>query len=383
MVTATLSAPTPGTPKLSDYSRVERWEPSERVRAQLASGDLKPTVVVLVPAHNEQEGIARTVRSLLSQSYPPTRIVVAGDNCTDDTLAIAGRYPVTVMETVDNPHRKSGALNQAWLRYGRHADAVLTMDADTVLSPDTLEEMVLTLYEDRSVAAVCARYWAREQDTFPRRLQRLEYARYDDTREIRGWRIQVASGAAALYRNTALFRLPEVWTRQGPWDNTSLIEDYALTLDLKALGFRARAAEGAHVLTDTPDSFSSLWQQRQRWGRGGFDECRKRGWAPETRRDISAYGLFAFGLCMRLLFIVYLVLVLTMGMGWSLSLIGLLPLGIMWLERVTSAWRLPGRTWRDMVIVLPLVVEDAYGLFLEACTTVAISRSLRGDSQNW
>lgn len=340
-------------------------------------------VIVIVPAHNEQDGIARTLRSLVNQSLAPHQIVVAADNCTDATVEIAQHFPVTVMETVDNTHRKAGAMNQAWRRHARDADVILTMDADTVLRPDTVEHMVSSLFADRSNAAVCARYWARERRGLARRLQRLEYARYDDTREIRNWRIQVASGAAAAYRATVLRKLPRVRAGGDPWDESSLIEDYALTLDLKAAGFRARASRGAHVLTDTPASFGALWRQRQRWGRGGFDECRKRGWAPETRRDIATYGLFAVGILLRFAWVAYLIFILTAGLGLTLSLIGLIPLGVMWLDRVTSAWRVPGRTWGDMALVVPLLIEDAYGLFLEACTTVAVVRSMRRSDQAW
>ena len=44
-------------------------------------------VVVVVPAHNEQESIARTIKALLGQTRQPDRIVVVADNCTDRTVA--------------------------------------------------------------------------------------------------------------------------------------------------------------------------------------------------------------------------------------------------------------------------------------------------------
>ncbi|CAG7574088.1 glycosyl transferase family 2 [Barrientosiimonas humi] len=353
------------------------------MRSWLRAGLVVPEIVAIVPAHNEQDCVAQTITSLLTQTVPPTTIVLVADNCTDRTVEIAREFPVVVMETVDNPHRKSGALNQAWALHGRDADVVFTMDADTVLQPDSIEQLVASMLSDRSSAAVCARYWARDAQGLAQRLQRLEYARYDDNRELRGWRIQVASGAAAMYRGEVLRRLPRVRAGRGPWDEFSLIEDYGLTLDLKSQGYRVRASSGAHVITDTPKTFGELWTQRLRWGRGGVDECRKRGWVWGTRRDIAAYGLFGFGLLLRLLFIVYVALVLALGMSMTLSLIGMVPLAIMWFDRVTSAWRVPGRDWRDMAIVLPMLIEDFYGLFLEVCTAVAVVRSLRGSDQNW
>ena len=61
-------------------------------------------VVVVVPAHNEEESIARTIKALLGQSRQPDRIVVVADNCSDRTVAISRSFGrrVTVIETVGN-----------------------------------------------------------------------------------------------------------------------------------------------------------------------------------------------------------------------------------------------------------------------------------------
>lgn len=354
------------------------------LEAIVAPNDPTPhSIVVLVPAHNEAAQIGETITSLMGQSVPPAHIVIAADNCTDDTVALARQFPVTVMETVGNTARKSGAMNQAWLRYGQGADFVLTMDADTTLRPDTLERMLDGVMKDRARAAVCARYWAKPGTGMAWRLQRLEYARYDDTRELRGWRVQVASGAASLYRGSALRQIVHSFDRPGPWDDHSLIEDYALTLDLKTLGFHVRAASGAQVLTDTPATFGSLWQQRMRWGRGGVDECRKRGWTHATRRDISCYLLFLFGLTMRIVWMVYFTMLITLAAGFAFSLIGFIPLALVWMDRVTSAWRVPERRWTDVLIAATILAEDFYGFFLEACTGASIYRSLRNSQQAW
>jgi cellulose synthase/poly-beta-1,6-N-acetylglucosamine synthase-like glycosyltransferase len=53
----------------------------------------QPRVAVLIPAHNEAKGIARTLRSLLAQTRVPDFITVVAHNCTDDTAAIARTFP--------------------------------------------------------------------------------------------------------------------------------------------------------------------------------------------------------------------------------------------------------------------------------------------------
>ena len=76
-----------------------------------------PRIVALVPAHNEESDIGRTLDGLLSQTRPIDRIVVILDNCTDGTdgtdgtEAVVRRYKgVTVQKTFGNIDEKVGAL---------------------------------------------------------------------------------------------------------------------------------------------------------------------------------------------------------------------------------------------------------------------------------
>ena len=104
-------------------------------QARTATG----TVCVVVPAHNEEDTIARTITALLKQTRRPDRIVIVADNCTDRTVEIARSFGqrVTVVETVGNKHRKVGALTLGWQQYvSQGYDYMLGVDADTVLSPE-------------------------------------------------------------------------------------------------------------------------------------------------------------------------------------------------------------------------------------------------------
>lgn len=99
-------------------------------------------MVVLIPAHDEAAGIAATVRAVLAQTRPADLVLVVADNCTDDTEQLARDAGAATLATVGNTDRKAGALNQALdTLAGTLADddAVLVMDADTLLAPDFIE----------------------------------------------------------------------------------------------------------------------------------------------------------------------------------------------------------------------------------------------------
>ena len=384
------ATPAPATPEPRPARDTERPAPRRRATTSRAAATSVTTVTVLVPAHNEEIGIAATIEGLLAQESPEwlriAGIVVIANNCSDRTAEIARGYPVTVLEMAHNPDKKAGALNHGWREVCRgteDADLVLTMDADTVLQPDTLAAMAAEMRGNAVLGAVCARYWATPGRGLVWRLQRLEYARYDDLRDLRGWRVSVASGAAAMYRGSALEQVAAAREAGEPWDGASLIEDYALTLELKARGWRVAAARHAHVHTTPPTTFRELWQQRLRWGRGGMDEVLKRGWSTATRTDCLSYLLFAFSVFFRVLFLAMLTLMIVYDVPFRYALIGLIPLGVMWLERVTSMWRVPDRGWRDVALVAVLLVEDVYGFFLEMCAVVASWRCLNARRQAW
>lgn len=60
---------------------------ARRTRAAVDPADL-PSVVVIVPAHNEAHCIGRLIESLLEQDYPKLRVRIALDRCTDETETI-------------------------------------------------------------------------------------------------------------------------------------------------------------------------------------------------------------------------------------------------------------------------------------------------------
>ena len=165
------------------------------------SGDF---VVAVVPAHNEEGGIADTLRALAGQSRPPDLTVVVSDNSTDRTVQVAGTFAgVVVIETVDNTDKKAGALNQVLARLLPHLDGddlILAQDADSVLSNDFIENAVRHLVARPDFGAIGGVFAGSEGGGFVGHLQRNEYARYArDVQRMNG-KCLVVTGTAALFR---------------------------------------------------------------------------------------------------------------------------------------------------------------------------------------
>src|SRR5262245_5299671 len=59
-------------------------------------------ITAIVPAYNEAESIAETIRSLQAQTWPISQIIVVDDCSTDDTGSIAAALGVKVIRPAAN-----------------------------------------------------------------------------------------------------------------------------------------------------------------------------------------------------------------------------------------------------------------------------------------
>lgn len=119
--------------------------------ARLPDPPAWPAVTTIVPARDEAESIAETVRSLLAQDYPgPLRLVVVDDRSTDGTGEVARRAGAgdARLSVVTGGARPAGWTGKLWaLQQGLEAagpvrDLLLFTDADIRHAPDSLRQLV-------------------------------------------------------------------------------------------------------------------------------------------------------------------------------------------------------------------------------------------------
>ncbi|MBP7069321.1 MAG: glycosyltransferase, partial [Methanothrix sp.] len=73
-------------------------------------------ILTIVPAHNEEPTLDSCINGIRNQTIE-TDILVVCDNCTDKTEQLAQSLEVNTLKTINNVHKKSGALNQALDKY--------------------------------------------------------------------------------------------------------------------------------------------------------------------------------------------------------------------------------------------------------------------------
>ena len=92
-----------------------------------------PSVSIIIPAHNEEKSIAKTIKSVLNLDYPKdkVKIIVVNDQSTDKTKEIAKKFKEVLV--VDNKHKgigKASALNRGLKLVFTELFSVLDADSE-------------------------------------------------------------------------------------------------------------------------------------------------------------------------------------------------------------------------------------------------------------
>ncbi|MGE6763033.1 exopolysaccharide biosynthesis GT2 family glycosyltransferase EpsU [Corallococcus interemptor] len=232
---------------------------------------------VIIPSHNEELGIARTVANLSAVDYPAhlRRIIVVADNCSDATAEKAREAGATVLERQDAVKRGKGyALAHAFEHSQRDgfADAVVVVDADTVVSSNLLHAFSRRL-ED-GAHGVQAHYGVMNPTASWRtRLMTIALGMFHRVRSMGRERLGVSCG---LRGNGMCFT--HAVLKQVPHDAFSVVEDLEYGIRLARAGHRVHYAWEAEVLGEMVTAEKQSRSQRQRW-EGGRAQMRKlHGW---------------------------------------------------------------------------------------------------------
>ena len=305
---------------------------------------------VIVPAHDEESEIVRTVQALLALDYPAGlfRVFVVADNCSDSTAAKAAAAGAHVIVRQDMERRGKGhALRHAFSQSlaDRFADAVVVVDADTLPSPNLLSAFAARL--EAGAAVIQADYGVRNPTASWRtRIMTIALAAFHGVRSMARERLRLSSGL----RGNGMAFSRSVLERHPP-TAFSIVEDLEYGIQLGYAGIRVEYAHEAKVLGHMAVTEQASRTQRRRWELGR--KALVRAHVPRLlsqawqRRDVRLFDLAIdlmvppigqLVLLSVLGFAAALVLAPRLGMAqclWALSLAGI---GV----HVLKGWRVSG-----------------------------------------
>lgn len=245
------------------------WQARRKKRSEKIIFGL-PTFSVIIPAHNEEHTLLRSIQSVVDTRYPKDQleIVVMDDGSSDQTYALAERFRLLhdynfKLVTQQNAG-KAHALNRA-MRYHATGELMMCLDADSTLAPDALINAA-RYFVDPRVVALSANVKIRPTGTLFNLIQLYEYlVCYQMKRAQTVFNMEyIIGGIGSTFRRSALVAV-------GYYDTDTITEDIDLTMKLLRLGNKEhRVMYGSDVIAETESvlDLKGLIRQRFRWKYG-------------------------------------------------------------------------------------------------------------------
>ncbi|MHC1771096.1 MAG: glycosyltransferase [Flexilinea sp.] len=235
-----------------------------------------PMVSVLVPAHNEEKVIARTLESLLQFNYPADsyEIIVINDNSDDNSAKILNgikqNYPnrmVTIINTdnISGGKGKSNALNIG-LQYCRGRFVVI-YDADNTPEKDALRYLVAEISTNEKLGAVIGKFRTRNRNAnWLTRFINIETIAFQWMAQAGRWQLFnlcTIPGTNFIIRKSILDSI-------GGWDIHALAEDTEISFQIYRKGYMIKFLPQAVTWEQEPQTLKVWFQQRTRWVKGNI-----------------------------------------------------------------------------------------------------------------
>lgn len=254
-------------------------------RTRLQPGQPTKRFAILIPAHNEERLLPGLLTSLARLDYPTNLfdVHVVADNCSDQTAVAGERGGANVHVRTDLVQRGKGPALQ-WLfervrQAEMHFDAVVILDADSIVSQNFLQVMAARL--DAGELVIQAYYAVRDPGSSwssSLRFTALALLHY-----LRPLGRMALGGSVGLKGNGMVFSTA-IFSRY-PW-SAAITEDIELHMKLILDGERVTFAPDAVVWGEMPGSLANSASQHDRWERGRL-EMRRR-YVPELAQKCLA-----------------------------------------------------------------------------------------------
>jgi hyaluronan synthase len=245
-----------------------------------ATGPL-PYLTVIIPAYNEGAMVEKAIAAVAASDYPADRmeIICIDDGSTDDTwfyIQQAQRHYPHLLRPIRfaaNRGKKEGLY--AGFTRGR-GEIFVTIDSDSIISPDALRHLVAPLLADGMIGAVAGnvKVYNRNQ-SFMGKMQGVRFVNLDYLRASQSlYRAVVCTpGSLSAYRRRALMPHLTAWRRQtflgAPCHHS---EDRALTNFILRGGHYTYYQRTALVYTLVPETYRGVCRMYLRWERGNVRE---------------------------------------------------------------------------------------------------------------
>ena len=234
-----------------------------------------PFISIFIPAHNEENTIEATVRSVCDSEYYKDdeynfEVIVINDGSTDSTGEILANLkkdlPQLKIVTRHPPRSGKGkgfVLNDA-LTLSR-GEIIGVFDADTQIKTDYL--MTIIQYLNGDIDGVQSRVkMFNLNENYLARMQHVEFASFGNTLTAKD-----NLGSTGFLGGNGQFVKKEAIINSGRWDGFAVTEDLNLAIKIILQGGKIRYCGECAVYQEAVTDWRAFFRQRVRWAIGNFE----------------------------------------------------------------------------------------------------------------
>lgn len=220
-----------------------------------------PSISIVIPAHNEEKTIARTIKQVKKMIYPRKKEIIVVDNGSKDKTYEAAKKIRGIKIFKKKWTGKAKALNFG-LKQAK-GEVFVCVDSDSY--PDKNALMNSVPFFEKNVGAVTTTVLVKDNKTLFEKMQQIEYILVSWSRKIFEYleSIYVTPGPMSLYKRKALIKV-------GGFDEKNMTEDIEIAWNLLRHKYKIKMALDAKVKTFVPSGIRGWWHQRIRWNIGGI-----------------------------------------------------------------------------------------------------------------
>jgi cellulose synthase/poly-beta-1,6-N-acetylglucosamine synthase-like glycosyltransferase/exo-beta-1,3-glucanase (GH17 family) len=236
-----------------------------------------PFVSIHVPAYKEQPHVLKeTLEALSKLNYTNYEVLVIINNTPEDFY----KAPIKALceelgdkfiyLDIECTGFKAGALNKALDFINPDADILAVIDADYVISPNWLVELV-PIFDDPKVALVQAPQDHRDgKESLLKTAMNAEYAGFFDIGMVE----RNEENAIVAHGTMLMVRL-SAFNEVGKWNTDTIVEDSELGLRLFEAGYIGHYTNRRYGYGLLPDTIEAFKNQRHRWAYGAIQILKK------------------------------------------------------------------------------------------------------------
>jgi cellulose synthase/poly-beta-1,6-N-acetylglucosamine synthase-like glycosyltransferase len=236
-----------------------------------APAQLRASVAVLVPAHDESAGIAAALATMIPQLTAGDRLLVVADNCSDDTASVARAAGAEVVEREDRQQRGKGYALDFGVRAlaARPPEIVIVVDADCTLEPHAIDRLAQRCAEARRPIQALYLMHAAAAAGLRARIAEFAWVVRNHVRPLgfSQW------GLPCQLMGTGM-AFPWEQLRTVPLASGHLVEDMQLGIDLAIAGAAPLFCPQARVHSAFATQTEGVVSQRTRWEHGHLSVMR-------------------------------------------------------------------------------------------------------------